>query len=90
MVLILLSVRVVLLCFVPGGMWNLIVSVPDHVTFILLFIEWLTKCNISRSVNQLGWLVGCFGLNEPLRHYNFSLYRAVSQREVERKETIDE
>ena len=27
-----------------------------------------------------GWLVGCFGLNGPLRQY-FSLYRAVSQRE---------
>ena len=29
--------------------------------------------------------VGCFGLNDPLRQY-FSLYRAVSQREGERKE----
>ena len=35
------------------------------------------------------WLVGCFGLNGPLRQY-FSLYRAVSQREGERKEVIDE
>ena len=33
----------------------------------------------------VGWLVGCFGLNGPLRQY-FSLYRAVSQREEERKE----
>ena len=31
------------------------------------------------------WLVGCFGLNGPLRQY-FSLYRAISQRERERKE----
>ena len=31
------------------------------------------------------WLVGCFRLNDPLRQY-FSLYRAVSQREGERKE----
>ena len=31
------------------------------------------------------WLVGCFGLNGPLRQY-FSLYRAVSRREGERKE----
>ena len=31
------------------------------------------------------WLVGCFGINGPLRQY-FSLYRAVSQREGERKE----
>ena len=32
-----------------------------------------------------GWLVGCFGLNGPLRQY-FSLYRAVSQREGKRIE----
>ena len=30
-------------------------------------------------------VVGCFGLNGPLRQY-FSLYRAVSQRQGERKE----
>ena len=34
----------------------------------------------------IGWLVGCFGLNGPLRQY-FSLYRAASQREGERKRT---
>ena len=33
----------------------------------------------------VGWLVGCFGLNGPLRQY-LSLYRAVSQREGEREE----
>ena len=33
----------------------------------------------------VGWLVGCFGFNGPLRQY-FSLYRAVSQREGEREE----
>ena len=37
------------------------------------------------SVMAVGWLVGCFGFNGPLRQY-FSLYRAVSQREGERKE----
>ena len=31
------------------------------------------------------WLVGCLGFNGPLRQY-LSLYRAVSQREGERKE----
>ena len=37
-----------------------------------------------------GWLVGCFGFNDPLRQY-FSLYRVVSQREGERGEKrIDE
>ena len=33
----------------------------------------------------VGWLVGCSGFNGPLRQY-FSPYRAVSQREGERKE----
>ena len=33
----------------------------------------------------VGWLVGCFWFNGPLRHY-FSLYRAVSQKEGERGE----
>ena len=38
----------------------------------------------------VGWLVGCFGFNGPLRQY-FSLYRAVSQREGDkRRERIDE
>ena len=31
------------------------------------------------------WLVDCFGLDGPLRQH-FSLYRAVSQREGERKD----
>ena len=36
------------------------------------------------------WLVGCFEFNGPLRQY-FSLYRTVSQREIERGEKrIDE
>ena len=33
----------------------------------------------------VGWLIGCLRLYGPLRQY-FSLYRAVSQREGERKE----
>ena len=37
----------------------------------------------------VGWLVGCFGLNGPLRQY-FSLYQAVSQRDGEIKDMIDE
>ena len=32
----------------------------------------------------VGWLVGCFGFNGPLREY-FSLYQAISQREGERE-----
>ena len=39
----------------------------------------------DRGYKAINWLVGCFGLYGPLRQY-FSLYRAVSQREVERKE----
>ena len=39
--------------------------------------------------SSVGWLVGCFGFNGPLRQY-FSLYRAISQREGERRERIDE
>ena len=42
-----------------------------------------------RMGNKDGWLVGCFGFNGPLRQY-FSLYQAVSQREGERGERIDE
>ena len=38
-----------------------------------------------RSWKPVNWLVGCFGLNGPLRQY-FSLYRAVSHREGERNE----
>ena len=38
----------------------------------------------SFLIRGIGWLV-VFGFNGPLRQY-FSLYRAVSQREVERKE----
>ena len=42
--------------------------------------------NVSfTGINGNGWLVGCFGFNDPLRQY-FSLYRAVSQREGETKD----
>ena len=37
----------------------------------------------------IGWLVGCFRFNGPLRQY-FSLYRAVYQRGRKRREKIDE
>ena len=48
-----------------------------------------TRENTTFGVHSVGWLVGCFGFNGPLRQY-FSLYRAVSQREGERGERIDE
>ena len=41
------------------------------------------------QLSHAKWLVGCFEFNGPLRQY-FSLYRAVSQREGERGERIDE
>ena len=48
------------------------------------------KNHVGMTVVQDGWLVGCFGINGPLRQY-FSLYRAVSQREGRKKrEMIDE
>ena len=40
------------------------------------------------QIPRVDWLVG-FGFNGPSRQY-FSLYRAVSQREGEREERIDE
>ena len=45
----------------------------------------LNRSNSERAYQLVGWLVGCFGLNGPLRQY-FSLYQAVSQRVGERKE----
>ena len=46
-----------------------------------LFLITLSYLHIYDDV---GWLVGCFGLNGPLGQY-FSLYRVVSQREGERR-----
>ena len=43
------------------------------------------ECTLVSLIRLVGWLVGCFGLNGPLRQY-FSLYRAVSQREGENQE----
>ena len=40
---------------------------------------------IDDMMTESAKLVGCFGLNGPLRQY-FSLYRAVSQREGEKKD----
>ena len=51
-----------------------------------IIVEEQAGFRAGRSTTEhVGWLVGCFGLNGPLRQY-FSLYRAVSQREGERKE----
>ena len=38
----------------------------------------------SEDEGLVGWLVGCFGFNGPLRQYcSLHVYRAVSQREVD-------
>ena len=45
---------------------------------------WVGGCG-GAGVVGCRYLVGCFGLNGPLRQY-LSLYRAVPQREGERKD----
>ena len=53
-----------------------------------LAARWVPKFLIEEQMStsaSVGWLVGCFGFNGPLRQY-FSLYRAVSLREGERGE----
>ena len=58
---------------------------------ILFRLRLPLKCSVvsveshTHMTIKSDWLVGCFGLNGPLRQY-FSLYRAVSQRDGERKE----
>ena len=61
-------------------------SVRNPIYF--LFVQGKCK-NETDHMICVGWLVGCFGFNGPLRQY-FSLYRVVSQREGERGERIDE
>ena len=48
-------------------------------------LQGTVKGKRKRGRQKKIFLVGCFGLNGPLRQY-FSLYRAVSQREGERIE----
>ena len=47
--------------------------------------EYCSLYSLMRRSSIDGLVVGCFGLNGPLRQY-FSLYWTVSQREGERKE----
>ena len=47
--------------------------------------EAINPADVIKAIqSSVGWLVGCFGFNGPLRQY-FSLYRAISQREGEEK-----
>ena len=51
----------------------------------IFFVGYINK-KLGKS-NKIGfWLVGCLGFNGPFRQYNFSLYRAVSQRGRKKRE----
>ena len=61
-------------------------KVPKHFLSVKISVRHHSfMCALLVLRVMIGWLVGCFGLNGPLRQY-FSPYRAVSQREGERKE----
>ena len=65
------------------------ISITDEQTITDLEAIMAMATSTPLPVEEVvGWLVG-FGFNGPLRQY-FSLYRAVSQREGERGERIDE
>ena len=55
---------------------------------IVCAVDWVLLISYSSdthvTLEVVGWLVGCFGFNGPLRQY-FSLYQAVSQREKEER-----
>ena len=55
----------------------------SNIYFYLFSICFFLMKRIALTFQTI-WSAGCFGLNGPLRQY-FSLYRAVSQREVERR-----
>ena len=54
-----------------------------------MFFGFRCDPRLGDMTSVVGWLVGCFGFNDPLRQY-FSLYRAVSQIERKRREKIEE
>ena len=58
-----------------------------HIQKYITIKYFTTTIDPQKKVKQVGWLVGCFGFNGPLRQY-FSLYRAVSQ-EREKEERKD-
>ena len=66
-------------------LWTLKHARPSYIRNV----QTLFNCSCERNHVIVGWLVGCFGFNGPLRQY-FSLYRAVSQSEGERGERIGE
>ena len=79
-----------------GGVWQTSLEQPWFLTANANFFSqyastdefWRTyvrERDGDRERERVGWLVGCFGFNDPSRQY-FSLYRAVSQREGKRGE----
>ena len=62
---------------------------PSFMLWNMLRESLKKRGKVNSIIERVFWLVGCFGFNGPLRQY-FSLYRAVSQREGERGEKIDE
>ena len=56
----------------------------NKIKFSLFLMSYIGTL-LNKERQSIGWLVGCFGFNSPLRQY-FSLYRAVSQREGEGEE----
>ena len=46
-------------------------------------------CYVILVFMMVDWLVDCFGFNGPLRQF-FSQYRAITQREGEKREMTDE
>ena len=78
-------------CYIWSSPFNkLATRAENRITFKrhLLLGQW-TDFKIISQKYFLGWLVSCFRFNGPLRQY-FSLYWAVSQREGERAEWIDQ
>ena len=71
-----------MLSFFPRGVLDEILNLIESVSEDFSSYSFIT-------IHIKGWLVGYFGFNGHLRQY-FSLYRAVSQREGEKGERIDE
>ena len=69
--------------FAPSVTWLREVYLGSASSFIFLFF-YLIGVH-GRMFTERCWLLVCIRLNGPLRQY-FSLYRAVSKREGERKE----
>ena len=68
---------------------EVVVVVEEVVVEVVVVVVVEIVVVVVEVVVEVDWLVDCFGFSGPLRQY-FSLYRAVSQREVQRGERIEE